>query len=88
MRFIKEKYLNKRWIDTDAKSDPASLFWSDRKKFEKLKERYQSGASKQNEDDEEEEESSEDEEERRRRRKERKEKKKAKKETDDKQRQS
>ena len=43
MRFIKEKYLQKKWVDTDSKSDPASLYWQDRKKFEKLKERYQGG---------------------------------------------
>lgn len=80
MRFIKEKYLQKRWIDTDAKADPAFLYWNDKKKFEKLKERYISGKSQGREEEEEEDdEDSEDEEERRRRRKERKEKKRAKK---------
>lgn len=77
MNFITLKYVQKKWVDTDAKADLASLYKTDRKKFEKQKEKYLSGKGGKNESEEEEE--SEDEEERRQRRKEKKEKKKAKK---------
>lgn len=32
-QFIKDKYVNKRWVDTSLKADPAALYWDDRKKF-------------------------------------------------------
>lgn len=35
--FIRDKYVNKKWIDTGMKRDPASLYWHDRKKFDKFK---------------------------------------------------
>lgn len=73
--FIKDKYLNKRWVDTSIKADPANLFWNDRQKFEKYKQQWISGSNAEDEEEEE----SEDEEERIRRKKEKKEKKKAKK---------
>ena len=41
--FIRDKYLNKRWVDTGMKMDPASMYWNDRKKFEKFKEKVMSG---------------------------------------------
>jgi hypothetical protein len=73
--FIRDKYINKKWVDTGVKMDLASMYWNDRKKFEKYKLKLLSG-DKDEDDDEEE---SEDEEERKRRKKERKEKRKEKK---------
>ncbi|CDW78188.1 arf gtpase activating protein [Stylonychia lemnae] len=81
MSFITQKYVQKKWIDTGAKADLASLYKTDKKKFEKLKASYISGKAGKDESEEEE---SEDEEERRQRRKDRKEKKKAKKQQDEK----
>ena len=60
------------------KMDPASLYRTDRKKFDKFREKVLSGDN----EDREEEESDDDEAERRQRKKEKKEKKKAKKETE------
>jgi stromal membrane-associated protein len=33
--FIRDKYVNKRWIDTSLGTDPVTLYQQDRKKFEK-----------------------------------------------------
>jgi hypothetical protein len=33
--FIRDKYINKRWVDTSMSADPAYLYWNDRKKFDK-----------------------------------------------------
>jgi hypothetical protein len=33
--FIRDKYINKRWVDTSMSADPAFLYWNDRKKFDK-----------------------------------------------------
>lgn len=60
MGFIKDKYLHKKWAATQDKTDPATLYWHDRKKFEKLKKSYIKGETVE----EDEEEESEDEEER------------------------
>ncbi len=46
--FIKDKYVNKRWAASGA--DPASLYWSDRKKFDKLVKRLSEGAPQSDED--------------------------------------
>jgi len=62
MNFITMKYVQKKWIDTDAKADLATLYKTDKKRFEKLKEKYQSGNGGKDESEEEE---SEDEDERR-----------------------
>lgn len=44
--FIRDKYINKKWIDTTlAKADPANLYWNDRKKFEKYKEQFMNGGA-------------------------------------------
>jgi len=76
--YIREKYINKRWCHPKMKMDPASLYKTDRKKFNKFMEDLRSGSAAPplEEDDEEEEDSDYDEEEERKR----KEKKKAKKE--------
>ena len=41
--FIRDKYINKRWIDTSMSADPASLYWNDRKKFDKYIKKITSG---------------------------------------------
>lgn len=41
--FIRDKYINKKWIDTNAKADPANLYWNDRKSFEKYRNQFISG---------------------------------------------
>ena len=43
--FIRDKYINKRWIDTSMSADPAFLYWNDRKKFDKYIKRITSGQS-------------------------------------------
>jgi hypothetical protein len=51
--FIRDKYINKRWIDTSMSADPAFLYWNDRKKFDKYIKRITSGqsAADESEDD-------------------------------------
>ena len=51
--FIRDKYINKRWIDTSMSADPAFLYWNDRKKFDKYIKRITSGqtAADENDDD-------------------------------------
>jgi stromal membrane-associated protein len=34
--FIRDKYVNRRWVDTALSADPANLYWNDRKKFDKF----------------------------------------------------
>ena len=34
--FIRDKYVHKKWIDTGMSADPATLYWHDRKKFNKF----------------------------------------------------
>ena len=34
-QFIKDKYVNKKWVDTQMSADPAHLYWHDKKKFTK-----------------------------------------------------
>jgi hypothetical protein len=33
--FIRDKYVNRRWVDTKLKADPVTLYMTDRRKFEK-----------------------------------------------------
>ena len=33
--FIRDKYINKRWVENIKAGDPAWLYWNDRKKFDK-----------------------------------------------------
>jgi len=47
--FIRDKYINKRWIETSMSADPASLYWNDRKKFDKYIKKITSG--EESEDD-------------------------------------
>lgn len=51
--FIRDKYINKRWIDTSMSADPAFLYWNDRKKFDKYIKKITSGqlAADESEDD-------------------------------------
>lgn len=35
-RFLKEKYVDKRWVDTDMKYDPMYLFENKRNRFDKF----------------------------------------------------
>lgn len=37
--FLKEKYVNKRWVDTDMKYDPFYLFENKRSRFDKFVQR-------------------------------------------------
>ena len=39
--FIRDKYINKRWVDNGT--DPATLYWNDRKKFDKYIKKLTSG---------------------------------------------
>lgn len=41
--FIRDKYVNKKWIDVDMSADPATLYWHDRKKFDKFVRRVTAG---------------------------------------------
>ena len=41
--FIRDKYINKRWVDTTMSSDIASMYWNDRKKFDKFIKKITSG---------------------------------------------
>jgi len=41
--FIRDKYINRKWVDTSMKMDFASLYWNDRKKFEKCKQKVMGG---------------------------------------------
>jgi len=34
-QFIRDKYINKRWVENIKAGDPAWLYWNDRKKFDK-----------------------------------------------------
>ena len=34
--FIRDKYLNKRWVDVDMSADPANMYWNNRKRFDKF----------------------------------------------------
>jgi len=43
--FIRDKYINKRWADTTMSADLASLYWNDRKKFDKYIKKLTSGGS-------------------------------------------
>ena len=45
--FIRDKYVNKRWVDLDASADPATLWKTDKKKFD----RYMKKLSVKQEDD-------------------------------------
>ena len=38
-RFLTEKYVNKRWVDTDMKYDPLYLFENKRSRFDKFVQR-------------------------------------------------
>ena len=49
--FIRDKYVNKRWIDTKLSADPVTLYNQDRKKFE----RYVKGLTEGNREESEEE---------------------------------
>ena len=49
--FIRDKYINKRWIDTSMSADPAFLYWNDRKKFDKYIKRITSGQTAADESD-------------------------------------
>jgi len=51
--FIRDKYINKRWIDASMSADPAFLYWNDRKKFDKYIKKITSGqsAADESEDD-------------------------------------
>jgi len=40
--FIRDKYINKRWVDNGT-PDPATLYWNDRKKFDKYIKKLTSG---------------------------------------------
>jgi hypothetical protein len=40
--FIRDKYINKRWVDNGT-DDPATLYWNDRKKFDKYIKKITSG---------------------------------------------
>ena len=55
--FIRDKYINKRWVENIKAGDPAWLYWNDRKKFEKylkkLQENADEGAAEEEEEDEE-----------------------------------
>ena len=57
-QFIRDKYINKRWVENIKQGDPAWLYWNDRKKFEKYIKKLMEGASGEApaEDDEEDEE--------------------------------
>ena len=46
--FIRDKYVNKRWAASGA--DPASLYWTDRKKFDKLVKRLSEGEAQSDEE--------------------------------------
>ena len=51
-QFIRDKYVNKRWIDTDMSADPANLYWNDRKKFDKFIKRVTQGDQEEQESEE------------------------------------
>ncbi len=55
-QFIRDKYINKRWVENIKAGDPAWLYWNDRKKFDKYLKKLQEGAAADapNEDDEDE----------------------------------
>jgi stromal membrane-associated protein len=49
--FIRDKYVNKKWIDTGMDADPANLYWHDRKKFDKFIKRATSGEEADSDDE-------------------------------------
>lgn len=51
--FIKDKYLQKKWVDLSMKQDIAGLYWADRKKFEKVISKLEGGQSEEENSDEE-----------------------------------
>jgi hypothetical protein len=55
-QFIRDKYINKRWVENIKAGDPAWLYWNDRKKFEKYVKKLQEGAAEQADEEDEEEE--------------------------------
>ena len=77
-QFIRDKYVNKRWIDNKMKQDPVTLYKTDAKKFEKYVKAIYKG-KEEAEDDGDEQQDSSDEEQIKKRKKEKKDKKKKKK---------
>jgi hypothetical protein len=45
VRFMTDKYINKKWIDTKMKHDPLYLFENKRDKFEKWLKKKLGGSS-------------------------------------------
>ena len=53
--FIRDKYINKRWVENIKAGDPAWLYWNDRKKFDKyVKKLLEQDAHQSGEEEEEE----------------------------------
>ncbi len=51
--FIRDKYVNKRYVDPKMGLDPATLYWQDRKKFDKFVKKVMSGEFEGDDSDEE-----------------------------------
>lgn len=49
--FIRDKYVNKRWIDTKLSADPVTLYNTDRKKFDKYVKKLIEGSGAAEESD-------------------------------------
>lgn len=43
--FIRDKYVNRRWVDPKEKADPVTLYMTDRKKFNKYVKKLTEGAT-------------------------------------------
>lgn len=43
--FIRDKYVNRKWVDTKLSADPVTLFMTDRKKFERYVKKLVEGGS-------------------------------------------
>ena len=54
-QFIRDKYINKKWVENIKAGDPAWLYYNDRKKFEKYLLKLRDGAPEAAEEEEEEE---------------------------------